>query len=406
MLRAIERRHLFVRGGSSAPPAGLVVARFHHGLSRSADPQLHTHLLLPSRLPLADGGTARLDPWPLLRLQKVLGQTYRHALAARTRSLGWTLRPHGLAFECERYPRELLAGWSRRARAVEAALAREGLERRTASARRKTVITLRTRTGKPGGSREDHRRRWLEEARALDPGWDLRPPSTTFVPAPLRGRDLLADAREGGRRVGAVSVKLASRGLRFREVEIFHALYRDALGRGSEEALERVWRLAVRAGLFVSAPPPAGRVPGRTGRDLWYRPRGAELWIERLRRVWGAETAPRTPVAPLPGREIDVDATGYAGFLRVLVTVRDLGRRQALAERGNRIAARTALPGTDLVREAGLGRAIALVPVREGGRERRAERDHGPAGERTREATGGGGERVQERARGPEWLPG
>ncbi len=354
VLRAVETRHLFACTERVGTPLGLLVARFRHGLSRSGDPQLHTHTLLLSRVPCTDGAWRPFDPWPLLRLQKILGQRYRHHLAFRARSLGWGLRPRGLAFECDRYPESLLTAWSRRARAIEADLARAGLERATASARRKACVALRTRGPKPSPAARDLRERWRREAREHDPGWSGRRPSSDHACPTPSGRDLLGEACAAGAILGRTSVVLSTRGLVFREVEIRHAVYREALGRGGESGLEHAWRLARRAGLFLRGTEPAGFRTPRTGWDRWYRPKGVERWLARVAAL-GPFAAPRGVEggAPRSRALADVEA-GYDGLLRRLVTARDLGRAPEANERGVRLAARTRLHGRELLVAAGL----------------------------------------------------
>jgi conjugative relaxase-like TrwC/TraI family protein len=361
VLRAIEREHLFGHAAAAPPSSGLLVSRFRHGLSRSGDPQLHTHALLLSRVPFADGTWRPFDPWPILRLQKILGQRYRHHLAERARSLGWSLRPRGLAFECERYPEALLASWSRRARAVEADLARSGHDRRTASARRKTCAALRTRERKCPRPAADLSARWKREALERDPDWNVRPPSVDCAFRHPDGRTLLAEAHEAGAVMGRTSVLLAGRGLVFRELEVRHTLYREALGRGGEDTLGRAFRLARDTGLLRPGAEPAGFRTPRTGWDRWYAPRGAERWIARVRALGPLpmenprERLPAHARSPHPA----AGEEGYEALLRRLVTARDLGRAPEADAGGTRLAARVRFPGRELLAAAGRDRTPA-----------------------------------------------
>ena len=358
VLRAIETRHLFSCTKHPEPGLGLLVARFRHGLARSGDPQLHTHALLLSRAPFAHDVWRPFDPWPILRLQKVLGLCYRHHLARRARSLGWELRPRGLVFECTRYPESLLASWSQRARAIETDLARMGLDRTTASARRKAVIALKTRRSKDRTAAADCRERWRREARERDPGWTGRRPSAEDPLAEPHGRDLLLEAVQAGVTLGRTSVMFADRGLAFRELEIRYAVTRDVFGRSGEGALERAWVLARRAGLFVPAAEPPGPGTPRTGWDRWYRPRGAERWCLRVASLVsrGGTRAPDGGVFGKTFPELDVRAHGYSALLRRLGAARDLGIVWDGAERSERLAARTCRPARELLAAAGHAR--------------------------------------------------
>ncbi len=377
VLRGVERRHLFVRARHASRPQGILVARFRHGLSRGGDPQLHTHALLLNPV-VVDGGVLRsFDPWPLLRLQKILGQQYRHHLARRARSLGWTLAPRGWSFECERYPEELLSAWSKRARSIEAALAAQGFERATASARRKSSLALRTRGPKPRDKAADLRVRWRAEARALDPLWESRRPSADHRLATSHdARALFRDGRAAGETLGRAAVFLAARGLDYREAEIRHTVYRLALGRSDEAALERAWAASRRVGLFREGREPEGVGTPRTGWDAWYRPRGAEVWTERLRRLLLPEGGRRTRARDAPVMEIrlDVHERGYAALRRALTTALDLGCTPRLLEQGTRIAGRVRGHGRELVASLPPPDRVAVVVREERGREGRARR--------------------------------
>lgn len=348
-LERLESRHLFapglpdrIRGG------GVVVARFVHRLSRAGDPQLHTHAVAMNLLHHPDGHWSPLDPWPILRLQKVLGALYRSELAARARILGWELRPRRHGFECARYPETLLAAWSSRARTVEAALRRLGLDRERASSRRKNYIARRTRAPKQTLDLVALRKGWLDLASTLDPGWSARAPSQAYDPK-LGRVDLLRESCESGRLIARLAVAAGRRGLTYREVEIWETIYRDGLGRSPLARLERTWMVAQAAGLFRHEPSPHGRVP-RTGLDGWLRCEVHESWIERFRAL-----APKTVmIQEERARSSARRGPDYAQLLRHLVTARDLGRTPLLTECVVRSAAYDCRPWRDLLRQAGI----------------------------------------------------
>jgi conjugative relaxase-like TrwC/TraI family protein len=157
---------------------GLTVAAFRQSTSRADDPQLHTHLVISSKVRTDDGRWWALDARVLKRHQRALGGRYQSVLRAElTARYGLAFEPivNGQA-EIAGVPRGLIEVFSKRAAQVAEALElklaefwiRQGhdpdpiehaaLEREAAAD---------TRVHKSGLPTEDLRDRWAAEAAQL-----------------------------------------------------------------------------------------------------------------------------------------------------------------------------------------------------------------------------------------------
>ena len=112
-------------GGRLHPESqGLMVAGFRQTTSRADDPQLHTHLVISSKVQTVDGRWLALDARMLKRYQRTLGGIYQSVLRAEL-----TIR-YAVAFgeivkgraEIAGVPTELLELFSKRAAQVDDAL--------------------------------------------------------------------------------------------------------------------------------------------------------------------------------------------------------------------------------------------------------------------------------------------
>jgi conjugative relaxase-like TrwC/TraI family protein len=163
--------------------SGFAAALFDHRTSRTGDPQLHTHALVPNKLLCADGIWRTIDGHELFHHKKAAGVLYQAALRAELHSrLGVVFAAptaHGQA-EILGVPTEVMTTWSKRTAQIaaealpviadyEAMLGRD-LTRNERAAVTKTAV-LKTRQGKePAGSVSVLHDRWQTEAAAL--GWD------------------------------------------------------------------------------------------------------------------------------------------------------------------------------------------------------------------------------------------
>ncbi|APX85912.1 conjugal transfer protein [Methylorubrum extorquens] len=152
-------------------PTDLIVARFNHYTTRDGDPNCHTHCVLMNVAGSRDGIHRTLEPTKLFDWQKVVGSAFRVALAeGLSRELGLALRSAGQGqFEIRGIPNEVIAAFSKRSAAIEAAI---GGDRAFVSGAQKEVAALSTRAAKadlPSGA--DLEQRWRQELAtfALDP---------------------------------------------------------------------------------------------------------------------------------------------------------------------------------------------------------------------------------------------
>jgi conjugative relaxase-like TrwC/TraI family protein len=253
----IEAEHCYFQkhiGRSTAAMAGggLLAATFRHGLSRLADPQLHTHCVIPNLTATPDGTFRALDRIFLFNAAKLLGGYYRLDLAARVAGLGYTIRPTPHAFEIGEISGRLLALWSKRSHAVEQALSRAGSSRDFATQGEKQYLTLQTRPPKTASSWAEIAGRWREEYGRIQPDRvPLAPWRAPGEPRVSRPFDLAGLVGEIVRELGAEYGD-------FRRIEIYGRLFSRAVGRVDGVSLR--WALP---GLLQGMTVPATNLGGR-----------------------------------------------------------------------------------------------------------------------------------------------
>ena len=127
-LEFLEDHPAFTRRGHNGvlqvDTEGLIAAGFVHRTSRSADPQLHTHVLVANKVRAEDGAWLALDGRELFATQKATGMLYKAALRAElTEQLGvkWTDVDDNGAAEILGVPHALLEQWSARRHELKAA---------------------------------------------------------------------------------------------------------------------------------------------------------------------------------------------------------------------------------------------------------------------------------------------
>ncbi len=170
-----------VNGARQHPDVGgLVMAVFRQATSREDDPQLHTHVVISTKVQTPDGRWMALDARYLKRKQRALGGLYQSVLRAELThryGVGWGPIEHGQA-EIAGMPPELLDVFSKRTAQVDAALADKITEFRDREGRdpsrwERAALTREaakdTRAAKTQASTADVERDWHDEAAAL--GW-------------------------------------------------------------------------------------------------------------------------------------------------------------------------------------------------------------------------------------------
>jgi conjugative relaxase-like TrwC/TraI family protein len=123
------------RGGKPATRIGtdgLIVAAFDHRTSRSGDPQLHTHLVIPNLVHGTDGRWSAMDTAAIYRHARTASSLYHAVLRGELTSrlgVGWTPVTRGVA-EIDGIPPTVLRLFSQRRQQIVEAMSRRGDQRR------------------------------------------------------------------------------------------------------------------------------------------------------------------------------------------------------------------------------------------------------------------------------------
>jgi conjugative relaxase-like TrwC/TraI family protein len=142
--------------------ANLTFATFRHELSRTQDPQLHTHSVAMNLTQRDDGKWVALTNDEMLKSIKVVGAYYRAELAKRLQDLGYDIRQTRHGFELASISDKAIKLFSTRSQQVEEALRSKGLDRDSANSKTKQTITKATRPTKTETDREVLRQEWLQ----------------------------------------------------------------------------------------------------------------------------------------------------------------------------------------------------------------------------------------------------
>ena len=148
-------------------------ATFRHETSRAKDPQLHTHAVLLNLTQRKDGRWRALRNDEIVKSTKYLGALYRTELAMELQRLGYGIRREKDGFfELAHISREQLKKFSQRSEQIERALARQGVDRSTATTAQKQIAALETRDRKTPAEMEAIRQEWLARAREYGISFD------------------------------------------------------------------------------------------------------------------------------------------------------------------------------------------------------------------------------------------
>lgn len=155
--------------------ANLVFATFRHELSRTQDPQLHTHSIAMNLTQRDDGQWVALTNDEVLKSVKVVGAFYRAELAKRLQEYGYEIRSTRNGFELADISDKAIELFSTRSKQIEEALKSKGLDRDSANSKTKQTITKATRPNKTDADRAELRQEWQQ---LLDSaGVKLKPPA-------------------------------------------------------------------------------------------------------------------------------------------------------------------------------------------------------------------------------------
>jgi len=167
-----------VKGKSYRERTGnMVIGKFRHEMSRSKDPQLHTHSVVLNMTRRSDGAWRALSNEDIFRAYDGIDAIYKAELAKGLQELGYSIRlvDDKGNFELAHISRDQIEAFSARSRLIEEALANEGKTRATATTLEKQVIALATRPRKDESDRAIVKQYWVEKSREL--GIDYGPRS-------------------------------------------------------------------------------------------------------------------------------------------------------------------------------------------------------------------------------------
>lgn len=163
------------RGGAVQVPCALVAALFSHRLSRSGDPQLHTHCTFLNVGVCPDGSTGSIETLSMMRALGMAATRYHAVLAAGMHELGFAVRKRGGLFEIDGVPDAVCCAFSLRrndalafaqaqsVRSLAGSTPNDWRPSRVAMAR----AVLRTRPKKRVHDPMDLLQRWRHRAAAL-----------------------------------------------------------------------------------------------------------------------------------------------------------------------------------------------------------------------------------------------
>jgi conjugative relaxase-like TrwC/TraI family protein len=333
-------------GGRLHPDTqGLTIAVFRQTTSRADDPQIHTHAVISAKVQTDDGHWWALDARYLKRHQRMLGGLYQSVLRSELRhrfGVAWGPIVNGQA-EIAGMPKELLSVFSKRAAAIDVAVAakvdvfrhRHGCEpsqsQRAAMTREAAADT---RGHKSGHGAAELVTRWRREAAGA--GWTIEQLVAGIEVAAHQPTPAVALTVGGV--VAAVSAQHSSWG----RPDVLQAIcdsqrplsqmsgrrWLDTLERGADRVLERCVDLD---------PPDATRRRMSDGRSLWIEPTAPRFTSEAVLAeeehilTWAIDTQsePAAPAATVNDDELDVlqaeAAASVAGTDRLVLVVGPAG---------------------------------------------------------------------------------
>ncbi len=279
-------------GGRLHPGSqGLMVAGFRQSTSRADDPQLHTHLVISSKVQTGDGRWLALDARMLKRYQRTLGGIYQSVLRAEL------TQRYGVAFgeivkgqaEIAGVPTELLELFSKRAAQVDDALTAKIAEFYAREGRDPTMWEKAALTREAAA--DTRHRKTDHPVSALRPGWIADAAAIGITP-----ETLIADVGDAARSSVAVpdatvndvlGVLSASGSVWHREdlVRVFCDLQRPVAGVGGSEWAQLIEAAADRViEQCVDLDPNrvSGRVRECDGRSEWIEPVAAHITSEPI----------------------------------------------------------------------------------------------------------------------------
>ncbi len=360
VLDHLERRgattRVRVNGARRHPDVeGLVMAAFRQATSREDDPQLHSHVVISTKVQTADGRWLALDARYLKRKQRALGGLYQSVLRAELThryGVAWEPIVNGQA-EIAGMPRELLDAFSKRTAQVDALLAAKVSEFRDREGRdpsrwERAALTREaaedSRATKTHASTADLSSRWLDEA--TDMGWT---PAGLLVEMRTTARQAKTPAPTLD--VSSVLDTLSANGSSWTRADVLQAICDLAppmsqmsgpdWARAVEHACDRVIEGCVTLDPWRAH----GPVRASDGRSIWIAPTEPHLTHERVlaqeERILifalEARDPPAAPSVTLDREGLDVlqadAAAAVAGRDRLVLVVGPAGTGKTTALR-------------------------------------------------------------------------
>lgn len=172
-IREAERlamaRHTVNKKTAVEQTNNLVVAKFRHETSRALDPDLHTHAFVMNMTQRQDGEWRALMNDGIINSTMHLGNVYKAELAKELEKAGFVLRyERNGTFDLAHFSDHQIREFSARSQQIEAALAKKGLDRTTATQAEKNQAAMATRDKKaPSVDRDELRKVWKERSKEL-----------------------------------------------------------------------------------------------------------------------------------------------------------------------------------------------------------------------------------------------
>lgn len=154
--------------GERVNTKNLTYSIFQHATTREGDPHSHTHVLIANVTYDANGKAYSLESKGIHNLRTAADAVYINHLANALDRMGYKLQFDKEGhFEIVGYTKEQLAVFSKRTEQIKDELAKQGLNKDTASGGARQVATLETRQAKDHPENaEAHRGKWMAEAEA------------------------------------------------------------------------------------------------------------------------------------------------------------------------------------------------------------------------------------------------
>jgi len=151
-------------GKERVPVGGVAIANYTHEVSRSHDPQLHTHaVVLNAVIRATDGEIRALSNEKIFEYQKVLDQVYKNELASRLQEMGYAIEmkdKHG-NFEIKGINEKIIQAFSERSQQIEGAVERLKSELNTSNEYKlRDIAAIESRDKKEYLSKEELEQKW------------------------------------------------------------------------------------------------------------------------------------------------------------------------------------------------------------------------------------------------------